>query len=234
MITQTAQTMYTHHRRVCRMAMRRSVITMHSGLLYGIVSASLALGLVSCAEFTDVRADIARLQSDLNTNSETLAKISARVDALERRESSPGSISGLTRQELIQALEVLLKKALEAESRLTAIESAGPPVRGAEKPAKQTRQAASDTKGSSAPRGSDENDPRRFNRSSPLTESRSAPEAKQISLGMAPEDVRRALGDPIRTEASEAYIFWYYSRVNNQKYVIFEKSTGRVSGWWGL
>jgi hypothetical protein len=226
--------MYTHHRRVCRMAMRQSVMSMHSGLLYSMVSVGIALGLGSCAEFADVRADIARLQSDLNTNSETLAKISARVDALERHQSSPGSISGLTRQELIQALEVLLKKALEAESRLTAIESAGPPARGSGKPAKQTRQAASDIKGTSVPRGSDENSPRRFNQPSPLTESRSAPEAKQISLGMAPEDVRRALGDPISIEASESYIFWYYSRVNNQKYVIFEKSTRRVSGWWGL
>jgi hypothetical protein len=234
MVTQTALTMYRNHWRACRTAMVRGVTSMHSGLLYGMVSVSLAVGFVSCAEFTDSRADITRLQSDLNANSETLAKISSRVDELERRQSSPDSISGLTQPELIRAIEVLLKKALEAESRLTSIESAGPPAKGPEKPTKQARQAASDTKGISGPRDSDENGSRRTIQSSPLTETRSSPGAKQISLGMTSEDVRRALGDPISTEASESYIFWYYSRVNNQKYVIFEKSTGQVSGWWGL
>jgi hypothetical protein len=51
---------------------------------------------------------------------------------------------------------------------------------------------------------------------------------------MTPEEVRGALGDPISTETSDSYIFWHYSRVTNQKYVIFEKGTRQVSGWWGL
>lgn len=202
--------MYTNHGRVCRTGVARGVTAMRSGLLHGMALVILALGLVSCAEFTDLRADITSLQSDLNSNSETLAKISARVAELERRQSISDRVSGQAPRELTEAIEVLLKKALVTQSRLTALESAELPSKGAEKPVKQTRQPV------------------------PSSDDTASPEATPLSLGMTREEVRRVLGDPISTETAGSYIVWQYSKVNHQKYVIFEKVTGQVSGWWGL
>jgi hypothetical protein len=166
--------------------------------------------LVSCAEFTPLPADISRLQADLHTNSETLTQISARVDQLERRQSIPDHPSGQTSQELTQAIEVLLKKALLTESRLTALESAQLSTRAPEKPAQRARQQPPD----------------------PGDTSRR--EATPLSLGMTREEVRSALGDPVSTELAGSYIIWQYSQENHQKYVIFEDGTGQVWGWWGL
>ena len=59
----------------------------------------------------------------------------------------------------------------------------------------------------------------------------SHPGRKQLSLGMTQDDVRRMLGDPISIEPVGSYVFWHYSPMSNQQYVIFEKMSGQVSGW---
>jgi hypothetical protein len=59
------------------------------------------------------------------------------------------------------------------------------------------------------------------------------PGGKQLSLGMTQDDVRRMLGDPISIEPVGTYVFWHYSPMSNQQYVIFEKMSGQVSGWRG-
>ena len=130
MTTQTVQTMSPNHGRVRRAAVRQTATVASSGLSHVIALVILALGLVSCAEFTPLPADISRSQADLHTTSETLTQISARVDQLERRQSIPDHPSGQTSQELTQAIEVLLKKAL-----LT---------RAPEKPAQRARQQPPD------------------------------------------------------------------------------------------
>jgi hypothetical protein len=210
MTTQTVQTMSPNHGRVRRAAVRQTATVTSSGLSHVIALVILALGLVSCAEFTPLPADISRLQADLHTNSETLTQISARVDQLERRQSIPDHPSGQTSQELTQAIEVLLKKALLTESRLTALESAQLSTRAPEKPAQRARQQPPD----------------------PGDTSRR--EATPLSLGMTREEVRSALGDPVSTELAGSYTIWQYSQENHQKYVIFENGTGQVWGWWGL
>jgi hypothetical protein len=210
MTTQTVQTMSPNYGRVRRAAVRQTATVASSGLSHVIALVILALGLVSCAEFTPLPADISRLQADLHTNSETLTQISARVDQLERRQSIPDHPSGQTSQELTQAIEVLLKKALLTESRLTALESAQLSTRAPEKPAQRARQQPPD----------------------PGDTSRR--EATPLSLGMTREEVRSALGDPVSTELAGSYTIWQYSQENHQKYVIFENGTGQVWGWWGL
>jgi hypothetical protein len=210
------------------------LITMGVTLLQIMALASLAVGLVSCAAWWDLSADITRLRSDLNANAEALAKISARVDELERRQSGPDRVSAQTQQELTQAIEVLLKKALVTESRLTAIESGGVPSRVSDKLAKQTRPPSPDTNGIAVATSGDQHSSSLSIEPSSPPQKPSSPQAKRIRLGMLPEDVRRLLGEPISIETSESYIFWQYSPVSNQKYVIFDKGTKQVSGWWGL
>jgi hypothetical protein len=210
MTTQTVQTMSPNHGRVRRAAVRQTATVASSGLSHVIALVILALGLVSCAEFTPLPADISRSQADLHTTSETLTQISARVDQLERRQSIPDHPSGQTSQELTQAIEVLLKKALLTESRLTALESAQLSTRAPEKPAQRARQQPPD----------------------PGDTSRR--EATPLNLGMTREEVRSALGDPVSTELAGSYTIWQYSQENHQKYVIFENGTGQVWGWWGL
>jgi hypothetical protein len=51
---------------------------------------------------------------------------------------------------------------------------------------------------------------------------------------MTHDEVRRTLGEPISIDNVGAYVFWQYSEMRNQKYVIFEKASGQVSGWRGL
>jgi hypothetical protein len=170
----------------------------------------VALGLVSCAEFTPLPPDISRLQAELRANSELLAQVSARVDQLERRQSIPDHPSEQTSGELIQAIEVLLKKALLTETRLAALESGMLRSRVPGRPDKPTLQEPLST--SDAPH----------------------PQAASLSLGMTREEVRRVLGEPVSTEMAGSYTIWQYSQENHQKYVIFENSTGQVWGWWGL
>jgi hypothetical protein len=57
---------------------------------------------------------------------------------------------------------------------------------------------------------------------------------KDPSLGMTQDEVRRTLGEPISIDNAGAYVFWQYSETRNQKYVIFQKASGQVSGWRGL
>jgi hypothetical protein len=176
--------------------------------------APLVLG--SCAELVDLRTDIARLRSDLHVNTETLSRLTARLDELERRQADAESATRQTQQELAQAIEVLLKKALIAENRLTRIGSERNQSKDLEKLDSQAHQPPSETHNTAAQGKS----PR--------------PAGKHLSLGMTPEDVRHTLGDPISIEDAGSYVFWQYSRLSNQKYVVFEKETGQVSGWRGL
>jgi hypothetical protein len=210
MTTRTVQTMSLHYGRIRRATVTWAATTASSGLSYVIAFIILALGLVSCAEFTPLRADISRLRADLHTNSDILAQISARLDQLERRQSIPDPASGQTSQELTQAIEVLLKKALLTESRLTALESGELRSRASEKPDKHARQQPLNTRDTSQPR------------------------AAPLSLGMTREEVRDILGEPVSTELAGSYTIWQYSQENHQKYVIFENGTGQVWGWWGL
>jgi hypothetical protein len=206
---------------------------MRSGLPNVITLVALALVLSSCAElseFRDVRSDITHLRSDLNTHAEALAKLSSRLDQLERH----GNVSGPSPHDTTQALEVLLKKALETESRLSAIESASQSAKAADKLSKQARPPVAEAKAPAAPKKADQNGPSSTVQAALPAPKNAAVATKSIRLGMTSEEVRRALGDPISTETSQSYIFWHYSQVTHQKYVIFEKDTGQVSGWWGL
>ena len=57
---------------------------------------------------------------------------------------------------------------------------------------------------------------------------------KRLGLGMTQDEVRRTLGEPSSIENAGAYVFWQYSEMSNQKYVIFGKLSGQVTGWRGL
>jgi K+-sensing histidine kinase KdpD len=186
------------------------------GLPRAVALAIAPLMLGSCAELMETRTDTARLRSDLHANAETLSQLTARLDELERRQATMDSAARQTQQELSQAIEVLLKKALIAENRLTRIGSERPPSKSPEKLESQADQPASETQ-------------------QPAAEGKTPRSTgKQLSLGMTQEEVRRTLGDPISVEAAGSYIFWQYSQVNNLKYVVFEKASGQVSGWRGL
>jgi hypothetical protein len=210
MRTRTVQTMSPNRGRVRRTTVTRLATTASSGVSHLMAFVILGLGLAGCAEFTPLPADVSRLQADLRTNSETLAQISARVDRLERRQSIPGHPSGQTSQELTQAIEVLLKKALLTESRLAALESGELRTRAPEKPTTRAHQQP------------------------PKAGDASQQQPAALSLGMTREEVRRVLGEPVSTETAGAYTIWQYSQENHQKYVIFENGTGQVWGWWGL
>lgn len=179
-----------------------------------LVIAPLVLG--GCAELMDFRADIARLRSDLHTNTETLSQLAARVNELERRQVATDNTVRQTQQELTQAVEVLLKKALVTENRLTTITSDRSQSKSPEKSDRLARQQPSEAR--SAARGGED----------------SPQGGKHLSLGMTQEDVRRTLGDPVSIENTGSYIFWQYSQMNNQKYVLFDKVTRQVWGWRGL
>jgi hypothetical protein len=210
MTNQTVQTMSPKHGGVRRAAASRTTTTAGAGLPSVMALVIAALGLVSCAEFTPLPPDISRLEADLRTNSELLAQLSARVDQLERRQSVLDHPSGQTSQEFTQAIEVLLKKALLTESRLTALESGESRSRAPGRPTKPAPQQ-------------------------PLNTSNAPPsEEAPLSLGMTRDEVRRVLGEPVSTEMAGSYTIWQYSQENHQKYVIFENSSGQVWGWWGL
>jgi hypothetical protein len=216
MATRTMQTMPT--KPWCRTPTASALALRHMRhwLPRAMALAITPLMLGSCAEFGELRTDITRLRSNLNTNTEALSQLSSRVDALERRQAATDNAAKQAQQELTQAIEVLLKKALVTENRLTTLESVRSQSRGAERSDRQVRQLPSDPS-SPAPQAAS-----------------SAPEGKRLSLGMTQEDVRRTLGDPISIENAGSYVFWQYSQLSNQKYVVFEKSTGQVSGWRGF
>jgi SmpA / OmlA family len=178
--------------------------------MVALVIALLMLG--SCAEIGEFRTDIGRLRSDLQANTQTVAQLSARVDALERRQIEAESAARQTQQDLSQAIEVLLKRALVMEDRQSVRELARP----------QTRSDDAESRGhhpTPAP---------------PVTSLRggTTPSGKkQLSLGMTQDDVRRLLGEPLSIEPVGEYVFWHYSATGNQHYVIFERMSGQVSGW---
>jgi uncharacterized protein with von Willebrand factor type A (vWA) domain len=166
--------------------------------------------LASCAELMESRTDITYLRSDLQANTQLLSQLSARVDELERRQAATENTTQHMQQELSQAIEVLLKKALVKENRQTTREFGKNQSKETETLERQAHPLPSETQKASSQGG------------------------KHLSLGMTQEDVRRILGDPISIENAGSYIFWQYSQISNQKYVVFEKASGQVSGWRGL
>ena len=107
--------------------------------------APLMLG--SCAELVEFRTDIARLRSDLQANTQVLSQLSAQVDELERRQADAESAARQTQQDLSQAIEVLLRKALMTEDRQITRESGKSQSKDAEKPESQARQLPADGAG---------------------------------------------------------------------------------------
>jgi hypothetical protein len=179
-----------------------------------LVIAPLVLG--SCAELIEFRSDITRLRSDLHTNTQILSQLSARVDEFERRQAAMENASRQTQQDLSQAIEVLLRKALMTEDRQTTRESGKSQPKDIEKPESQAHQLPEASQGTSS-RGGNAHHGR-----------------KDLSLGMTQEEVRRMLGEPVSIEEAGSYVFWQYSPMSNQKYVVFERVNGQVSGWRGL
>jgi K+-sensing histidine kinase KdpD len=192
------------------------MMTARHWLPYAVVLVIAPLVLASCAELGEYRTDIARLRSDLHANAQLLSQLSAQVDELERRQAAAESATQQTQQELSQAIEVLLKKALMTEKGQSSREREKSQSRDVETQERQARQVQSETQ-RAAPQGGN-----------------SPQGGKHLSLGMTQEDVRRVLEDPIRIENAGSYIFWQYSQTSNEKYVIFEKVSGQVSGWRGL
>ena len=78
----------------------------------------------------EFRTDIVRLRSDLQANTQALSQLSARMDELERRQADAENAARQTQQDLSQAIEVLLRKALIAEDRQSTRESRKEPVQG--------------------------------------------------------------------------------------------------------
>jgi SmpA / OmlA family len=210
------QTILTHSWYMRHPLFGRAMRTIWCVLSHAAALAIAPLILASCAELGEFSNDITRLRSDLQANAQTLSQISARVDELERRQADMESTTRQTQQELSQGLKVLLRKALIAENRQTIREAGKSQPKDAEKPESQARQLAPAGQGASLPW----EDPHQGR--------------KQLSLGMTQDDVRRILGEPISIEQVGSYVFWQYSPMSNQQYVIFETVNGRVSGWRGL
>ena len=180
---------------------------------------ALAIALVmlgSCADLSEFRTDIAHLRSDLHANTQVLSQLSARMDELERRQGEAESDVRQTQQDLSQAIEVLARKALITKGRQITRDSGKSQSHDTEKPEGQARERSAGGQGASSRGGN------------------VRPGRRQLSLGMTQDDVRRMLGEPIRSEPVGAYVFWHYSPMSNQQYVIFEKMSGQVSGWRGL
>jgi K+-sensing histidine kinase KdpD len=177
---------------------------------YVVALAIAPLLLGSCAELMDYPLDSTRLRSDLQANTQLLTQLSARVDALESRQADMENTARHMQQELSQAVEVLLKKALVKDNRQITRESGKSQAKDTDMLERQGRPLTSETQRASSQEG------------------------KHLSLGMTQEDVRRTIGDPVSVEHAGAYIFWQYSQMTNQKYVVFEKASGQVSGWRGL
>ena len=179
-------------------------LSLHYWLLRYIPTAVISsFMLVGCAEYGELR-------SNHNTQNEAFASLAAHIDEIKRRLAADERVAKQTQQELKQAVETLLKKALETESRLSSLESGQIEQKKLEKPDRRILQQA------------------------PETSKASGQNQKQLRLGMTQEEVRRLLGDPMSIDSSGDHIFWQYSQESNQKYVVFEKGSGHVSGWLGL
>jgi hypothetical protein len=209
------QTILTHYNDMRHPSLGRVMKTAWHSFLRAVALAIVPLMLGSCAELIEVRTDIGRLRSDLHANTQVLSQLSARVDELERRQADAENATRQTQRDLSQAIEVLLRKALMTEDRQSTRESGKSLSKDAEKPESQAHQLPTATQGASSRGGN------------------SHPGGKQLSLGMTQDDVRRMFGDPISIEPVGSYVFWHYSPMSNQQYVIFEKMSGQVSGWRG-
>jgi outer membrane murein-binding lipoprotein Lpp len=193
-----------------RTSLGQALRTARHRLAYVVVVAIAPLLLGGCAELREYRTDITQLRSDLQANTQLLTQLSARVDALERDQAETESTTRQMRQELSQAIEVLRKKAQVKVNRQIPRESERSQAKDTDMLERQAHPLGSETRGASSQGG------------------------KHLGLGMTQEDVRRTFGEPISIEHAGAYIFWQYSQMTNQKYVVFEKASGLVSGWRGL
>ena len=216
MAIRVMQAILTNHWSMCHMSLEQAMRTVWHRLPQAVALAIASLMLGSCAELVEFRTDIARLRSDLQANTQVLSQLSARVDELERRQADAESATRQTQQDLSQAIEVLLRKALMTEDRQITRESGKSSAEGYLK-SRRARHASSQL--------------RRQGTSSRGVNSH--PGRKQLSLGMTQDDVRRMLGDPISIEPVGPYVFWHYSPMSNQQYVIFDNRSGQVSGWRG-
>jgi hypothetical protein len=209
------QTILTHLNDMPHPSLGQAMKTVRHSFPRAVTLAIAPLMLGSCAELIEFRTDIGRLRSDLHANTQVLSQLSARVDELDRRQADAESAARQTQQDLSQAIEVLLRKALMTEDRQITRELGKSQSQDAETPESQARQLPAAAPGASS-RGRNP-----------------SPGSKQLSLGMTQDDVRRMLGDPISIEPVGSYVFWHYSHMSNQQYVIFEKMSGQVSGWRG-
>jgi len=207
----TMQASVTHHWAERGAALQRALHSrIRSRLACVLTIAITPFLLASCAELAEYRTDIAQLRSDLQANMQLLAQLSARVDALESRQAATESTAQHMQQELSQAVEVLLKKALVKETRQISRNPGRTPSTDGDLPERQASPLAYEAQRALSPGG------------------------KHLNLGMTQDEVRRTLGDPVSIEDAGAFIFWQYSRLNNQNYVVFDKASGQVSGWRGL
>jgi hypothetical protein len=215
MAMRTMQTILTHYNDMCHPSLGRAMKTARHSFLRAVALAIGPLMLGSCADLIEFRTDIGRLRSDLHANTQVLSQLSARVDELERHQADAERAARQTQQDLSQAIEVLLRKALMTEDRQITRESGKSQSKDAENLESEARQPPAAAQGTSSRGGN------------------SYRGRKELSLGMTQDDVRRMLGDPISIEPVGAYVFWHYSPMSNQQYVIFEKMSGQVSGWRG-
>ena len=160
-----------------------------------------------------LRTDITHLRLDLHANTQGLSQLSARMDALERRQGEAESDVRHTQHDLSQAMEVLASKALLTKGRQSTRDSGKSQSPATETPEGQARERSAGRQGASSRGGNVQ------------------PGRRPLSFGMTQDEVRHMLGDPISIEPVGAYVFWHYSPMRNQRYVIFENMSGQVSGW---
>ncbi|HXH14295.1 MAG TPA: hypothetical protein VNP04_31605 [Alphaproteobacteria bacterium] len=168
------------------------------------------LGVVSCAELHEVQSDMIRLRADLQAHQAALAALAQRVETVERQVVAADKAGAHPSQEVQQAVEILLKKALEIDTRMAQLETAQVASRRSERPPQPSPQPPQEAR------------------------SEAVNERRELNLGMTQEEVRRLFGAPLRTEYAGPYIFWQYAPLRDQKYVVFDREGGRVSGWRGL
>jgi outer membrane murein-binding lipoprotein Lpp len=176
-----------------------------------LIIVPLLLG--SCAELIEFRTDIAHLRSDLQTNTQALSRLSARMDELEQQQAAAESAARQTQQDLSQAIEVLLRKALISEDFQITQNLVRSSLKESNRLESELHSASAMGQRASSPGGD------------------SPHGTKYLSLGMTQDEVRRMLGDPLNIEPVGPYVFWHYAPMNNQHYVIFDTRNGQVSGW---
>ncbi len=215
MAIRVMQAILTAHCSMSHMFVEHALRIVWHRLPQAMALAITPLTLASCAELIEFRTDIARLRADLQANTQALSQLSARVDELERRQANAESAARQMQQDLSQAIEVLLRKALMTEDRQITRESGKSSPKDTKNLESREHQHSAMEQGASSRGGN------------------SQPGRKQLSLGMTQDDVRRMLGEPTSIEPVGPYVFWHYSPMSNQQYVIFDKMSGQVSGWRG-